>query len=538
MEQIKNSSRFNLFRFLSGGARRLPPLRSVFILLFSFVFVFGSCLVPSSAAMVQPQIQPISGATPVQVTDYVSSLTPDQLEIFYLLSGSQAISYTGFGNYEITEAPQSSSDSANWLKTIGQKFYTDLFFGSIGLPSSVAPDLYDALLGNAQYSAGVSSSFSQWVSQVQSSEEPFFIPLGVGLIPAFNQVFAQYGGFNQWQSSTLFYDPLMFSFSWLTYPLSGNVLVDYESVYFSMVSPKVRFSAVSSSSNHRNSVFSCSRFHGNSGYFDFNRFHNIFINTSSHLVYLCDDLGVQATNGRYSNWELNVSNNSYIGNQDQYVYIKSFSSSEYSNIGEVFSAINDNPQLLVSAINDGYFYPCLSDFVVGLYYGDSWLSRVEWSSDIDLGFAQPSPAPASVSSPVEEYLLDIKGLLEDLVGAQLAQQPVYDNLYDSDGQPVTDPATTPISVSVSWPDSGIIIPIGLFGSLTDDGGYIDYLWFMTKPLVQFTKSLVDSFTFDGFDGADPVSGETVHFSGSGPGMIVFGVVSVGLISGFVVKCLL
>lgn len=120
MEQIKNSSCFNLIRFFSGGARRLPPLRSVFTLLFSFVFVFGSCLVPSSAAMVQPQIQPISGASPVQVTDYVSSLTPEQLEIFYLLSGSQAISYTGFGNYEITEAPQSSSDSANWLKTFDQ----------------------------------------------------------------------------------------------------------------------------------------------------------------------------------------------------------------------------------------------------------------------------------------------------------------------------------------------------------------------------------------------------------------------------------
>lgn len=63
----------------------------------------------------------------------------------------------------------------------------------------------------------------------------------------------------------------------------------------------------------------------------------------------------------------------------------------------------------------------------------------------------------------------------------------------------------------------------------DNGkGFISYMWYMTKPLVSYTRSLLDVLTFD------PVNG----FNASGPGYFVLGVAGLGLIGGIIVKFLL
>ena len=282
------------FRF--GAARRHCPFTSIIHKLISFLFavIFFSMhcfLVPAAATQIQPQFNPIIGSSAYQVQNFVNGLTPDQLQIFYLLSGTQAITYTGFGNQVVSEDLSTVDKVTNWLKEFGQSFYADLFLGSVGLSSDLAAPLYDALLGTAQYSSKQVDDFNTWFNSVNSSSDPFLVPFDNDLVTSYNQFFALNNGLYQWQLSTF---PFTCSREYISVYMSDNILNTYWSELSDYPTPYVRGNV----SNTNDSTSSGSFRMADDTFF--NTYTNIFVNTSTHQITLADNNGTLLTTANHS----------------------------------------------------------------------------------------------------------------------------------------------------------------------------------------------------------------------------------------------
>lgn len=503
-----------LSSFWFGAARRHCPFTSIIhkpiSFLFAVIFFSLHCFLVPVSALAQPSFQPVIDTQFYQLPQFVDPLTDPQLDIFYFILGSQLVEYAGLSGYKLDNPYTEPESVGEWFKKIGIDLYNDVLgsFVAVGAPIVAGgkwlKDLYANIAGAANFAGYFNNtSFQDFLNDVD--ENGLSLELYPSMFGALNQFLANKGGLYDWQVST---SPFITNLEWNISYLNQNQINDYMS-WVNNNPYNVRI-------NNNIATFTNDRFGSNL----FNVYHNLFIDSGNHSINICDDFGNFISGVHYLNEIWYVTSNSQLnsGVDRSFGFVSAtYDPLQYNSYIDIANDFFNNKWKLNSKI---VFY---DDFINHVYVGTSWNSKTELFNNTDLNF-DDNPSQ-DVLVPINNTLLDIKGLIQDLLETNDLRAPAIDNLTLPDGSPLPAAQLQPISIAVDLPESGIVIPEGLFGS---SKGFIDYLWFMTKPLVQYTHDFLGTMWFDGVDG----------FDFSGPAPIVFGVITLGLIGGLIVKFLL
>lgn len=134
--------------------------------------------------------------------------------------------------------------------------------------------------------------------------------------------------------------------------------------------------------------------------------------------------------------------------------------------------------------------------------------------------------------PLTDLLLYIKRLETDLPFPYPATDPVpikqiiINNTYNYNGDPSDDDDYQP--AVITRVDQAYTDPISVDdGWFTSASDYIRYMWDMTKPVVEYTKDMLDVFTIDNDDG-----------NVSGLSLVIYASVTIGVAGGVLSKLLL
>lgn len=480
------------------------------------VFVFVSCgpIVKANATGVSvPQpFFPITPWSAGNVNGNYDDLTDEQKEIADYIVGAGAAQYGGMSNYWLRSAYDTSDTVESWFKSIGGNVFSTV--GNLATALVTAPQLVVSYIGSAIYKASQYNSYSEFETEVENADE-VYLPYVPGLSSAWYDFFGAYGSLYQWQfqniplsvsnlSNGLVYNDISFTY------LSSSIQQQYIQELDNLQLPHVRFNYPSNN-----------YFKGFVGGDLFTNYHNIFADTHYNICYLCDDFGNAAPNYNSVRYVSIYKYGSNVSVQKSGLGYgtSSINISGYSTIGDLYNAICSN-QVTFFTTSGGVW---LSDYIQGMFYGDSWANRKVWSIDTDLNLGIPDTV-TNIDEVYKDILVGIKGLVEDLAqGLTDLKQAVIDNslVKDDVGELVTKIIYTTDRIRTS-PD--VIIPIDVFNPVfgENQNGYIWYLWNMTKPLVLYTKDLLNALLFNG----------------NGIAWIIYGVVAIGLIGGLVVKFLL
>lgn len=379
------------------------------------------------------EFAPVYDTTIIQFSDYVeNTLTESQGDIVYFLIGLALYANASSSDYDLVNPNSSEGGVINWLKDCGSQLYNSIIHLGVGRDPITGVDLTPQISALIAHYMGYAVKASQYnnlnefISAVHSATDKFVIPLTYDSMFNLNQVLSSQGGLYNWQQSTDYVSFDDFPFVWSTSTLSPSVSSGYYQSYNSMSAPRVRFNVVGGSLH--NGVVS---YNGNSNSFDFTRFNNIFVNTTLHSVYICDDDGLQVYTGTFYNLFLFTFNNdSFISFRDDQIVTKVMNYDDYDTLGDLYSALVADSTLIISGPND-YFHLSLSDWIHGLYIGSSWEDRQPWSLNYDLNLSDTLSQYLFV--PESEILLDIKGLLEDLIDTTDLRPTFINNIYNPDG---------------------------------------------------------------------------------------------------------
>lgn len=490
-------------------------LSKVCAVLFALGIMMFSVITPITkvSALAVPEIEPIINTTVEQLYNYVEyRLTPAQQDAFDLLLGSAMVGYAGLSQYHLRYIYGTDAPVKEWLINCGVDLYNTIVDLGMISPNKIKDT--QAILNLALSCAEKALTYTDvndLVDDIENSTD-FKIQIEPNVMYGINQVLAQKGGLYQWQFKSNILSPSNLSSS-LTYKqtsMSANTQVTYISYLDELQLPRVRFNT--GGSNDYNAVASADIF---------TVYHNLFANLHNNVLYLCDDLGniAPVENIIRQVYVHKYGSNESAFSEGLFFYTQSVNINGYNNIKEIYDDLCNNVIKVIS--NSSPFW--LSDFIQGMYYGDTWETKQPWTEDTDLNLAENDYE--YVMAPVETVLLDIKGLLSDLVNTLSLKEPVLDNLTYPDAQPVPETALEKISVEVKLPESGVVLPDGLF---TPVKGFMDYMWYMTKPLIVFTNDILSCLIY----------GEAGGFTNTGPTVFIYGIIAFGLIGGLITKCLL
>lgn len=513
----------SFFSYFARGATATHPLCSVFTLsILVFVFVFSSICYDVSAAV--SDIPEMTNWQFSQALDAYSDLSDSQKEIADFLVGSQGYAFAGVSQSNLNSNFSSYSEMVDYVKNYGSKMWQQfnahvdgIVSDTSNLVSSVKNDLSN-FFGNAvTYAKSRSESFSAWLGNVgidYNSSSSFRIQFGKDQSQNNVDFFGEEGLYN-WQFSVLGFLTIR---DYVSVPLSGALLQSYNEFYSSCVLP-IRINRDNSS--YTNSIVDVG---------ELSQYSNLFIDTTSNSYYLVNSSGL-----RYSGSVINlravsaVVNSSNTPTRIETFYNNSrFISSSYSyNPASYTSYVSLARSIFNNFVYSGTYY-FISDFVSHVYVGSSWDTREELFNITDLNLS-PTSNYVTVNSPNNIIYLDLTGFMRDLYDNQTnIYNYVIDNSVDVDGDPVDSGDFSPISKFPLLPDSGISIGVNFFkvnglNPLFGPDGYIAVLWNNTKGLVSYFGDLFSVLTFDD-DG--------------GLAFVVYGAISVGVISGIFSKFLL
>ena len=499
-------------------------LNKLAALVFCSIFVISStCNDVSAAAQLIPEIEPVYETTIESLYEFVKvQLNDTNKQVFDLLLGSYMVGYAGLADYRLSYVYNEEAPLKEWLINSGADLYnTILSLGGIPQETQSIPVAgtsvpligYTQLTPLIQVAMGCAikskeySSVNDALSDINSSEK-YPIPLNVDIMSSLNAAMGYYGGLYEWQFQPLNYSS---TFEWVQYSLSGTMKSSYENAVSSLSTPRHLMSNYQSNIWRKNAIMG-SNPTGDS--FD------LFINTSNNTAYFynaVNNSGIPAVNVGYGNSISKPNGSLYFGtfgynpnNYDSYYEIAQAALNESgpgSNYGGLVVFFMDGISFSVDPMS----------FLNKVYYGSSWANRQEVNalSGKDL----EKPAAPTYLQGVLDGLLDLKGLLQDLLNVNELKQPVINNYYYPDSEPVSESDMKEKSDGPDIPTSGVVIPTGLFAPFTK---YITYLWNNTKPLIKYTSDLIKCLTFDG----------------SGMAWVFYGSVSCGLIGGILCKFLL
>lgn len=532
-----------MFKFLklrnsdSGDARRHVPFASIIhkplFLIFAFIFSF-ICVVPvkvSALADPVPQFNVINGTDLNTFIGGYSSASSDIQWITNALIGAQALEYGGLGNYA-TRFNQLPDDADVWdrIVLIGEKITDDLMSPYVAADRAFSK-IIDYAQGALNFARGFVSQ-AAFLAHVNSLSN-FYLEYSPEFGSQLNQFFAVNGGLYNWQTSVSDWDS---GFIYQQRTLSGTLQNEYNLALSNITQPRMFANSnwYSDSSNWGvgNIVF------GPSFQFD------LFINTTSHTVNSLFDsfpsfdvVGVRFDYNQVISGSVNTNVTPFSGLSVNY------NPSSFSTYNDIANYYLSSTNGLFTLYNSNWFNTGISfvmqfpysALVRNVYVGPSREDAVLIQNLSDLGFSDTDSLQVLNPVPGSDFMFDLKAMIEEIVQAQpdpaleLPLKPIIYNVTQVNGSPLTAEDLEGISFNVTPPESGIDIPLDVFAPFFDNGkGFISYMWYMTKPLVMYTRSFLDAITFDPVDG----------FNASGPGYFILGVAALGLIGGVIVKFLL
>lgn len=511
-----------LYNPIFQGVRRTFAL--LLCMLFVFVFVVSPIKVKAEAFPIPPLWLPMNPYNAQGLEGNYVLLNDDQKKIVKEVIGAANTVYLGMGGYALQMPITGIQATRQFYQEYGSTFL-NTFWAQIMGTSRAMTDF----VGSTIYKASTYDTYEEYEADtapsVTSSEHKYF-QISPELTVAFKNWYRANGGVEQWQMQPVSISSIG-SFHWYHFTMNQTAQYQYEQYLGNIDLPHVQINY------YRSNVHSTGFTTAMSGGEFFTNYCYLFINTQNGYIYLVNQNGSSAVNTSIPT-----------------VYYESYYGRVYSENGTVqprngypINGYADIPTALNAVFSDGllfyrgsssdpYFTPVpnLQNFVKAIYYGATWADRQPYTMVEDL----------NIGNADSEYIQNIDNIgyvdINTLIG-QIAdevinlREVVEESVLVKDGDtaiPYADSLQVAIDKYINQPESGVVIPVDIFGELTSANGPVSYLWFMTKPLVSYTGDLLGILTLDG-DGT---------FQFTGLGYIVIGVVTVGIIGGLVTKCLL
>ncbi len=380
-----------------------------------------------------PELAPVFDTEIINLQDYIeNNVVPPQFEIFNILLGLYVAGQGGFAEYKLHDPYANSADILDWLKSCGIHLYNHLIgMGAIGPDPITGIDYRPYIKGAANIAMGCAVKATQYedvndfVSDV-NVQEKYFIPMDFGIQGALNYIFAKNGGLYEWQFENTDFTS-NYNFPTVFIPQNSN----YWDLLLTFHEPLVRNDM---SINGYKNVVANADFYGT--------YRNLWFNTQNQKYYFCDDDGNHL--------------NSNVVIQERYLYYRN-NLGQTSNYGFTFYPVGDfslqnnswqstvqfyiDRPYLMSSINIG-----INDFVLHYYYGASWVTKHEIFNTSDLNFDENTiPYYQQITN---DYLLDVKGILNALLNETDLTNVILNNIYDLDAVKVEDPKLIRVTTEI------------------------------------------------------------------------------------------
>lgn len=466
--------------------------------------------------VIPAELAPVYDTQIIQLQDYIqNNVTPPQFEVFNILLGLYVASQGGFSEYKLQDPYGTQDGVLNWLKSCGIQLYNSLIgMGALGTDPITGIDYRPYIKGAMDIAMGCAVKSTQYtdtndfVSDV-NVQDKYFIPMDFGIQGALNYIFSKEGGLYNWQfERSEFTSNLVYRSVFLP-PTSS-----YWTLFNSLSLPRVRYNAGWSNDWYNGVV---------SGSF-FQTYHNFFLNTTDGHYYFLDDNGnpIIDNNPYFINYDISFRDVYYFQGDPsvrnngtrfliKYEYV---TRDTYQDIVQYYC---DHPESFTSN-SDYIFY--VSDFIEHWYYGSSWNNKTEIFHDTNLNLdLNTLPYYQQIAN---DYLLDVKGILSDLIGEVDLTNVILNNLFDLEGVIVQDPklirVTTDILEEIQILNPPLPVNLNDFDIYTKN----EYLEEIKDRSEKFGEAIGEYFVF--WHNSDPV---TVY--------VLFGSIVVILLGAFVGK---
>lgn len=505
---------FCLTSFLQG-VRRISAL--LVCMLFTFVFVVSPIKVKAEAYPIPPVWLPMNPYNAQGLEGNYVLLNDDQKEIVKEIIGAVNVVNLGFGQYVLMNPISGVANTRQFLREYGgtflETFWTQIMGTSRAMTDFVGSTIYKASTYDTleEYEADTSPS-------VSTGSQKYF-QISPELTVAFKNWYRANGGVEDWQIKT---KPFETDLDYYEPPMDASGKTLYESYLDTMPLPHIKATLTSPSQDAWGNYV-----------FGFNNFDDIvlFITPSYYQLLHADGSIIEPSN--IGNFKMlsgygNSADLLTLGYDRLNFSSRTYDSSQFNTVVDLVNYLFDTNIFSVTGIGSLILYA--SDYVKTVYYGTSWNDKhvVVNIDDLNIG---STPSEYIDNIPDTGYV-DINTLIGQIADEVInLRDVVEESVLVKDNTvviPYADSLLVAIDKYINQPESGVIIPVDIFGGLTGANGPVSYLWFMTKPLVSYTGDLLGLLTLEG-DGT---------FQFTGLGYIVIGVVTIGIIGGLVTKCLL
>lgn len=421
----------------------------VLLLLLTFLSTGVAGKVITSYALADPVIEytQVYDTNIIQLSDYVdNTLTQSQGDIYYILLGLFVYSQGAVSDYTLIDPYANKSDVLSWLKSCGIQlhntiigFIPDNTIINVGNKAYNIGDIKPYLSGLVGYALGAATkastynTYQDFVDDVDNSDH-WFMPYDQSLQIGVNIALGLHEGLYNWQHSRS--------------PFTTTVAYNYPN--FHGQSPDAYLQRLNSFTlpcrlNSTDSSYTGWRL----DLTPYSEYHNIFVNTTNNMIYVCNDEGDNIWQAVDS---LNVnpdgSTSFYLDGMNFYIVSSNipYNPNSYNLVRDLIVDLYNG----VIRANSSYFV-FYEDFIEHVYFGPQWSARVEVFNDSDLNFYDVNPQ--YYLQVQNQYLLDIKGIINDLVNTLDLHTTLINNLYNDDGTLNIDPSF--IKVSVDLPNISI-----------------------------------------------------------------------------------
>lgn len=512
-----------LFSSITQGVRRISAL--LVCVLLSFVFIVP-VKVKAEALPIPPVWLPINPYNIEGLQPNYQLLSDDQKKIVREILGLGMSGFMAFARNPLQSTLDTIQDVRVWWQECGDEFL-NTYFNTLWSSDTRNTQAINDFVGSAIQKSSTYETYDDYASDTSPSASASvhkYLMFNPELTVAYKNWFAVHGNIFDWQKQTT---PFSTNFSWRTTSVDNVQQLRYDEKLLTLPYSN-NIQANSTYSSYYNVRVSLPWEHL-----------NMFLNTTSALVYLCDDSGIPINSFYGLNFII-------IHDYDHAPYIYDYNDTSFNVFSRSFSLYDNTSYLTIArdcfnsfstpekTLCFGYYsgdflYINPNSYVRKVYVGADWAHKDELFNidDLNIG-ASPS---AYIDNVGDTAFIDVNGFLGDLTDTTDVREAFEDNTLVKDGDnaiPFADSILRAIDRYLTEPQSGVVISSDFFHSLTTPDGPISYLWFMTKPLVAYTGDLLGLLTFE--------SDGTFQFTGLG--YIVVGIVSVGIIGGLVTKCLL
>lgn len=461
-------------------------------LMVSFLTISVGKVSPVFAQAALPLADPVYDTEIIALYDYVTqNVDAPQLDIFFFVSGALAAAQLGAQDAKLISPYDSEENIQQWLINCGIQLYNSVIglipsgeyyvgvdYPTLGIPRDKLKLLVATLMGNAV----LARNYSNLDDFLDDNPDHIMINFNRDLQLGVNAVFGLNGGFYDWQKMNSSIGEVQ-NQTWITTGVSETTIAN---IIASVGIEGIRF-------NHPDPapLGDFAAIFGKTGSYDLRHYQNIFIDSFNHVVSLRDDSGnLYRFNGNINPVGFRFGNSVYY-NVTGYGLTILYTDLQVTYPSSLTS-VKGILEYYFQVINSLTTFPLYEDFVRHIYVGVDWVGReeVDIESDLNLEFNN-IPYYQQVTN---DYMLDIRGLMGDLVNYVYLRNPIFDNLYDLLGNLVV-PSTINVSVDLE-PITQLLappIPVNLndIAELTDN----TYLERVKEHAKNFGDIFVQYFAF-------------------------------------------